>query len=349
MVLKSGIMKPFNYDSIIHPLLSIVIPAYNEEKRIANTIMETCNTMNSFSIPYEIIIVNDGSKDRTFEEASRIADSQNNVKVVNYSQNGGKGNAIKYGCKFITGDIVTFLEIMKKDNVDIVTGSKRHPLSKINYPSDRKVLSWFYHLIIKSLFNLPVNDTQLGLKLFKREVIDEVIPKILVKRYAYDVEILVLANRKGYKMVEAPVELNFRRKMSRINIRDIAKIANDTAAIFYRMYILRYYDRKPDDHDLQKFAKKGFFPVIDKNDDINNKHLGITQSNPSISIVIPMYNSSRAPGGAIFSPIKTARRDTEKTYRNLFITGSTGSKYAEGDLTGANSLLSGRYIIWKRL
>lgn len=270
-------------DTIIYPFLSIVIPAYNEEKRIANTIMETCKTMDSFYISYEIIIVNDGSKDRTFEEASRIEQTRNNVKVVHYTQNGGKGNAIKFGCKFVTGDIVTFLdadldlhprqlygffEMMKKYNADVVTGSKRHPLSKVDYPSGRKVLSWFYHLFVKSMFKLPVNDTQLGLKLFKREVIDEVMPQMLVKRFAYDVEMLVLANRRGYKIVEAPVELFFKRKMGRIKISDIVKIAKDTAAIFYRMHILRYYDRNLENPGQQETMKKNIFYSMSRIPDI---------------------------------------------------------------------------------
>ncbi|MDO8726184.1 MAG: glycosyltransferase family 2 protein, partial [Candidatus Methanoperedens sp.] len=97
-------------DESKRPYLSIVIPAYNEEKRIAGTLIETSATMDSFSISHEIIVVNDGSSDRTFEEASKIAEKLNNVKVVHYTQNGGKGNAIKYGCKFVTGDLVTFLD-----------------------------------------------------------------------------------------------------------------------------------------------------------------------------------------------------------------------------------------------
>lgn len=242
-----------------HPYLSIVIPAYNEEKRIADTLIETQATLNSFSISFEIIVVNDGSSDRTFEEAEKIAKNYDNIKVVHYTNNGGKGNAIKYGSKFVSGDLVTFLdadlelhprllkgflEIMEKNNADVIVGSKRHPLSKVNYPYDRKILSWLYHLMIKACFNLPVNDTQLGLKLFRRDVIESVLPKILVKRYAYDVEILVNAHKMGYKIMEAPIELNFKREFGRVKFNDIAKIALDTAAIFYRMHILRYYDEK---------------------------------------------------------------------------------------------------------
>ena len=259
-----------------HPCLSIVIPAYNEEKRIANTLLETCATIDSFSIPYEIIVVNDGSDDRTFEEASKIAKTHGNVKVVHYTQNGGKGNAIKYGCKFVTGDIVTFLDAdlelhprqlkgffdyMDKYDADVVVGSKRHPFSKVNYPTHRKLLSWFYHLLVKAIFNLPVNDTQLGLKLFKREVIDTVIPKILVKRYAYDVEILVNAKHAGFRIVESPIELYFKRRVGRVRLKDIAKIAVDTSAIFYRLYVLKYYDEKTITVEPQKAVRIELHPL----------------------------------------------------------------------------------------
>jgi hypothetical protein len=90
------------------------------------------------------------------------------------------------------------------------------------------------------------------------------MPQMLVKRFAYDVEMLVLANCRGYKIVEAPVELFFKRKIGRIKIRDIIKIANDTAAIFYRMYILRYYDRKLENPVQQKTVKKDLFYTMSR-------------------------------------------------------------------------------------
>lgn len=239
--------------------VSIIIPTYNEESHIANTIQETCETMERFHIPHEVIIVDDGSTDNTSMEASKAASSFDNVKVVHYSQNSGKGNAIKYGCRFVSGDLVTFLDAdlelhpnqlptlfkyMKKYDADIVVGSKRHPESRIDYPINRKLLSLAYLLIVKILFRLPISDTQLGLKLYRREVIDSIMPKILVKRFAYDIEILANARYSGYKMVDAPIVLHYYRKKGRIKIKDMLMIANDTIAVFYRLYILKYYNKK---------------------------------------------------------------------------------------------------------
>jgi hypothetical protein len=133
---------------------------------------------------------------------------------------------------------------MKRYNADVVVGSKRHPLSKINYPFHRKLLSRAYQIITTILFNLNITDTQAGLKLFKREVLDYVLPRLLCKKYAFDLELLVVASHKGFKIVEAPVELNWQRIESRIVMKDILGIALDTAAIFYRIRILNYYKGK---------------------------------------------------------------------------------------------------------
>jgi hypothetical protein len=92
------------------------------------------------------------------------------------------------------------------------------------------------------MFGLPVRDTQTGLKLFKREVLDKIFPEIVVKAFAFDLEILANAHRLGYKIAEAPVHIDSKREFGRIGIKEIFETWVDTLAIFYRMYILRYYD-----------------------------------------------------------------------------------------------------------
>jgi hypothetical protein len=99
-----------------------------------------------------------------------------------------------------------------------------------------------YQIIVSFFFRLNVGDTQAGLKLFKYEVLKEVFPKVLCKKYAFDLELLVNANHRGFKIVEAPVELNWQRIASRIKFKDIFRIALDTAAIFYRLKILKWCD-----------------------------------------------------------------------------------------------------------
>lgn len=236
--------------------LSIIIPAYNEEKIILNTINEVKITMQKLlrNIKYEIIVIDDGSEDKTFLEANKAA---SDIVKVFRKENEGKGSALKFGFSKSEGKLVTFLDAdldlhprqlplflsyMKRYDADIVVGSKRHPLSKINYPLYRKWLSGIYEFIIKILFNLHLRDTQAGFKLFKRGVLEAVFPKTLCKKFAFDLELLVVAHSKGFKIVEAPIDLNWQRLENRIKIKDIFKIAVDTAAIFYRLKILKYYD-----------------------------------------------------------------------------------------------------------
>jgi hypothetical protein len=104
-------------------------------------------------------------------------------------------------------------------------------------------MSEVYYLLTRLFFRLPVRDTQTGIKLFRREVLDEVFPRLLVKQYAFDLELLVNARRRNYKIVEAPVRLDFQGKFGRIGLRDIWNMLVDTAAIFYRLHILKYYDQ----------------------------------------------------------------------------------------------------------
>jgi hypothetical protein len=95
-------------------------------------------------------------------------------------------------------------------SADMVIGSKRHPQSKVDYPLLRRFLSSVYQLLIKKLFNLDVTDTQVGLKLFRREVIESIREDLELDRYGFDLELLALAARKGYTQVlEAPVRLDY--------------------------------------------------------------------------------------------------------------------------------------------
>ena len=237
-------------------MISVILPAYNVEDKIEQVINETVKALDRITDSWEIIVVDDGSKDLTFAIAKEFAKNDGRVRAISYGKNMGKGFALKYGFEHSRGDLIVFMdadldlhpkqikkfiEIMEKEKADVVVGSKRHPESKVNYPLKRRILSDVYFLIVKVLFNLNVRDTQVGLKLFKREVLRDVMPRILVKRYAFDVEVLANAVRKGYKIVEAPVELNFGFS-SNVNWKEIWKMFVDTLAIAYRMHIRRYYD-----------------------------------------------------------------------------------------------------------
>ncbi len=234
------------------------MPAYNEATRIESSIEETAKAFNNFGYSWELILMDDGSYDDTYEKANALSKKYPQLIVKRNPFNLGKGRAIKKAARYVTGDYVVFIDadmdlhpvqfqtlfdIMRLDNADIVIGSKLHPNSIVHYPFQRRIISLVYYLLVRALFNLPCHDTQTGLKLFRADVLRKVLPRILVKKFAFDLEILVNANHLGYKITEAPIVLNNQRPYGRIGGRAIFTTLWDTLAIFYRMHILKYYDR----------------------------------------------------------------------------------------------------------
>jgi glycosyltransferase involved in cell wall biosynthesis len=238
--------------------ISVVLPAYNEAEHIVRNLLETVSVLSKFEYDFEVIVVDDGSPDKTYLHAARLlASHPQRVRVVRYEENRGKGNALMAGTWFASGEYVVFLDadmdlhpvqiptllgVAEASGADVVVGSKMHPLSNVDYPKKRRLYSWGYYVLVRALFGLPVSDTQTGLKVFRREVLERVFPLMLVKRFAFDVEVLANAHRLGYQIVNAPVTLDFRRALGRLNWRNVFKMLRDTLAIFYRMKIIRYYD-----------------------------------------------------------------------------------------------------------
>lgn len=240
-------------------LISIIVPAYKKEKTIKKDLEIIDETLKE-GLPqvydYEIICVVDGHLDNTEHEVKKIKSSK--VKVFAYEENMGKGYAVRYGMQHSKGDLISFLDAgmdispkgvmmllahMDWYNADIIVGSKRHPVSQVNYPFLRRILSIGYHLGVKILFDLSVTDTQSGLKIFKRKVIEAILPKLLVKRYAMDIEMLAVAKHMGFKRIyEAPIEVHFDRGTSTVKWSTIFRMFWDTMAVFYRLRILHYYD-----------------------------------------------------------------------------------------------------------
>lgn len=243
----------------IESKISVVMPAYNEAKHIAYSVEETVKTFNDFGCLWELAVIDDGSTDGTFQVLEDISRKYPDKLIVKRNPlNQGKGGAIKTALHYISGGYVVFLDsdldlhplqiqalfdIMRIDKADVVIGSKLHPNSVVSYPLGRRVMSFVYYLLVRLLFNLPCHDTQTGLKLFKKEVVDKVFPRILVKQFAFDLEVLVNAHHLGYRIAEAPIVLSPKRRYGRIGLRAVLTTFWDTLAVFYRMRILRYYDR----------------------------------------------------------------------------------------------------------
>ena len=240
--------------------ISVLIPAFNEEEGIITTINETIKVLNELENDYEVIVIDDGSIDSTYKIVSEnLSNFNGKVKIEKYGKNIGKGHAIKYGFNFVTGDYVLFLDadmdihpnqinifldLMRNNDADIVMGSKRHKNSVVGYPLSRKIYSNIYYFLIKILFGLPVRDTQTGFKLFRYSSLKNSIKKIVIKKYAFDLELLVVSKMQKCKIIECPIILKpTRNYYNRIGFKAIMNIIIDTMAIFYRYRILKYYER----------------------------------------------------------------------------------------------------------
>ena len=236
--------------------LSVLMPMYNEELYAAVNILETDNYFKKLGIKYEIIVMDDGSRDRTFRKASKTA--QKHIRIYKMKKNEGKGEALKEAFKKASGDLIMFLdgdldihpkqfevlfEIMKNEDAEVVIGSKRHPKSILNYPLRRRIMSSVYFFLVKLLFGLPLRDTQTGIKLFRGEALKKTFHRVLIKRYAFDLELLVLCHHEKYRIAEAPIVVDYKGKYGNIKPMTIFNMVWDTLAVFYRLKILKYYDK----------------------------------------------------------------------------------------------------------
>lgn len=245
--------------------LSVVTPAWKKEKTILKDLEEIKKVLDKIRYDYEIIVAVDGTADdKTFQEAKKIKSDK--VKVCGYKINKGKGYIVRYGMARAKGDLVAFLdagmeidpnglsmllEHMEWYKADVIVGSKRHPASQVSYPRSRRVISWLYQLFVRVFTGLNVRDTQVGLKVYRRPVLEKVLPRMIVKRYAFDLEMLVVAHHLGYKRIyEAPIKMsyNFSDLTHAASIRQIFAPNGmwqsflDTLAIIYRLRFLRYYE-----------------------------------------------------------------------------------------------------------
>lgn len=213
-------------------ILSVVLPVYNNGKHIYDNIISVSEILSEGSDNFEIIAVDDGSTDNTYDELTRLQSGLRQVRVLRNSINEGKGSAIKKGFQASGGDyiafldsdldidpryLIDFLKFMKSDDVDAVIGS-RFKKSR-QRPLDRTIVSRCCQLLVRFLFGLPYIDTQAGIKLFKRDII-KVLPDSQIKRFAFDIELLVYLHRLNCRVVEYPIALNKFDK-STVKINDI--------------------------------------------------------------------------------------------------------------------------------
>jgi len=196
--------------------LSVFLPAYNEEKMLAKTTKSVDQILRKIAGDYEIIIIDDGSRDRTGQIAEKLASENKKIKVIHHSPNRGYGAALKSGMyaarfpwlvlidadgQFDFNEVRKFFKKQKKTNADIVWG---YTLNR-KVPFVRKINTFLWRSVISLIFGLKVKWIDCGFRLFRKEVIQK-IPKLESERGAFiSSEFLIKAKKSGFKIVEVEV------------------------------------------------------------------------------------------------------------------------------------------------
>lgn len=206
--------------------ISVILPCYNEEKNIRKNIQEIFHYLRENFSVFEIVAVDDGSTDNTLFELKKTKNDNPQIplKIVSRKINGGKGQAVKTGILKSKNDIVMFLdadlaipiyELKKfikaiKEGNDLVIASRFVGKVKVLKP-----ILW-YRSIMEKVFrilrmiiinNYSIKDTQCGFKVFTRDAAYKIFPLLIVKRFSFDVEVIFLAKKLGYKIHELPITL----------------------------------------------------------------------------------------------------------------------------------------------
>jgi len=224
------------------------MPAYRLAGSIGPDIDRTVAALAPLN-DYEIVVVDDGSDDATGAAARAAAKSYSQVSVLSYSTNRGKGAALQSGFEtasgatvvFLDGDldlppeqVPGFLDEFERQDVDVLVGAKQRAMSPGTYPALRRLLSRIFSTTISILFRLPVSETQTGLKAFRRKPLEDFLPELEVKRYTFDLELLVRMQRAGYRIGEAPVTLAEGASATGVSLRTLWEMGRDTAATWVR-------------------------------------------------------------------------------------------------------------------
>lgn len=196
--------------------LSIVVPCYNESKDIAKNSEIIKNYLQSIKQDYELILVNDGSKDNTKEVIEAIP----GVKALSYEPNRGKGGAVKYGIENATGDYVLFMDadlstdleaidkfIKLAPNYDMVIGSRhaKDSVIKKKQPALRVFIGWCCRKLVNMKFHFKYKDTQCGFKAMRTDIAKKIVAKQVVNNFAFDVEYLYIAKLNNLSIYEMGV------------------------------------------------------------------------------------------------------------------------------------------------
>ncbi len=236
------------------PQMSVIIPVYNQGKEIAQLVSKIKENLSTNFPNYEIIIIDDGSTDNTLQCLKEEEKLNSELHVISYTPNRGKGYAVREGVLQSSGRLVLFIDgdleispeamntyVKEIKNYDLVIASKAHPLSTINAPQSRRFLSKAFNFLVRTSVGIQYKDTQSGMKVGKGEVMRAIFKAIVVKRYAFDVELFVVADLFNLGIKEMPTEVNIHK---RFKIKEITRMALDLVAITYRLKVSGWYYKR---------------------------------------------------------------------------------------------------------
>ena len=238
--------------------MSIIIPAYNEESRLPNTLEQVFHFLEKQSFRSEVIVVENGSTDRTFEVAQKFTEQHKNLRVI-HNEERGKGGAVQRGVREAHGEYVficdadlsmpveeisKFLPPALKD-FDIAIGSREAPGAvRYNEPYYRHLTGRVFNILIRLMVLPNLQDTQCGFKCLRAEVARDIFPFQTLTGWAFDVELLYIAHQHGYDILEIPIDWYF-------NADSKVRVLRDSWRMFIDLLVIRRnakrgrYDRKP--------------------------------------------------------------------------------------------------------
>lgn len=236
--------------------LSIIIPSYNEEKRLPKTLEEIDKYLLKQNYDYEIIVVNDGSRDKTAETIRGLSSVIKNLRLIDNKINQGKGAVVRQGMLSAKGEFRLFTDADNSTSIDqvekilphfkagydIVVGSRDVKGAVLDPPQDlfRKFVGEVFKLFRKIIVGLwKVADTQCGFKAFTKKAAEDIFPKCKINRFAFDPEILLIAKKLGYKIKEIPVYWK-NDPESKVKFKSMLKMGLDLLKIRWKLTIGKY-------------------------------------------------------------------------------------------------------------
>jgi dolichyl-phosphate beta-glucosyltransferase len=239
-----------------HPLISIVIPAYNEEQRLPETLQVIHTFLQGQTYQAEVLVVENGSNDRTLAIAQEFSRSMPEVRAYHCDQR-GKGLAVIQGMLAASGEyrficdvdlsmpieeVNKFLPPILKDGAVTIASREAPGAKRFNEPEYRHIIGRVFNLIVRLIALPGLQDTQCGFKCFRADVVKKIFPRMTMQGWTFDVEALVIARRLGYKILEVPIPWYYNPKSKVKVLRDSFNMARDLITI--RWNALRgVYDR----------------------------------------------------------------------------------------------------------